>query len=123
MVKEMLVVPYSVRGDQIYYGNEEGLCCYSMKNQTTEVLNDTSMKMPYITLTEEYIAIFDYDGRELTLYHYDGEEIVSVCDENMSMCWGGDSQRLFGETSDAEQSSCWTTLDITNTSGDMEWKR
>lgn len=123
MVKEMLVVPYSVRGDQIYYGNEEGLCCYSMKNQTTEVLNDTSIKMPYITLTEEYIAIFDYDGRELTLYHYDGEEIVSVCDENMSMCWGGDSQRLFGETSDAEQSSCWTTLDITNTSGDMEWKR
>lgn len=122
MVKEQLIVPYSVRGDFVYYGNEDGLCCYSMKDQSTKVLADKSMQVPYITLTEDYIAVFDSNaGNELTLYDYTGNEIASINAPELWMCWGGDSSMLFGQGK-GEISSGWKVLNLEDVGEDLQWK-
>lgn len=122
MIKKMLVVPYSVRENWVYYGDSKGLCRYSMETGSTDILSDEPMDIPYIILTDDYIVVFNSDNSTLTLYDYMGQKIASALDPDMSMCWGGDSHMLFGQTIN-NGSTVWTVLNIKNIDERLQWEK
>ncbi len=123
LVKKGIVGPYSVRNDCVYYGSTEGLCCYSIINDTTEILVHKSMEGLYITLTEDYIIIYE-DGKDsiLTIYDYAGDEIMAVADTTRIVgYYGGNSDLLFAAVSSGYGLQ-WGILNISDLEDDLQWK-
>lgn len=124
LVKEDLVVPYSVRDGWVYYGDETGLCRYSIENGDTEVIVNEAMNVPYLTLTGEYIAVYDTFGdKSLTLYDYDGNEVAQTINEKQSECYGGSSQMLFGAYIDDETDLSLCCLNLRNIESGIAWEK
>lgn len=124
IIKGGLVGPYSVKDNKVYYGNEEGLCCYSIANQSTKILAEQSMQIPYITLTKEYIAVVDQMvDNAVTLYDYSGKKIASVHDETMVQYFGGDSELLFAECKNDEGSLVWSILKLDQIGENLHWEK
>lgn len=122
MVKEGLVGPYSVRDGQVYYVSTEGLCRYSIQEGSTVILADLSMEIPYITLTEEYIAVFDHRGsKTLILYDYEGKALGESSKQRMIQYFGGDSGMIFGECADDSGSLTWYALNLDHIDESMQW--
>lgn len=123
LIKEGIYGPYSVQNDFVYYGSGEGLCRYSIQEDTTEILSEASMDVPNITLTQDYIILCDQRGDgELIFYDYEGTKITSVSDEwEPRWYYGGNSRMLFAE--------CWggsysapCCLDLTCPLEQLQWK-
>ncbi|MDE5820227.1 MAG: DUF5050 domain-containing protein [Lachnospiraceae bacterium] len=113
LVKEGLLGSYSVQDGFVYYAAAEGLCCYSIRNQTTKILTDRPMDIPNITLTKDYIILCDQIADSaLIVYDYEGNEIATI-PNNVGLHWyfGGDSEMLFGEcVDDIGLSLCFLNL-------------
>lgn len=117
------VGPYSVYDGFVYHSTSEGLCRYSIQDQTTEILVAQPMHVPNITLTREYIIRCDQweDGGMLTLYDYEGKEITTV-PNTLGLAWyfGGDSDMLFGECWNEYTSLCF--LDLNRPATELQWE-
>ncbi|MBD5467410.1 MAG: hypothetical protein HDR21_04560 [Lachnospiraceae bacterium] len=115
--------PCSVQNGFVYHSSPEGLCRYSIQDQTTEILVNRPMNVPNITLTREYIILCDQrkDGATLTLYDYEGEEINTV-PNTLGLVWyfGGDSDMLFGECWNDCISLCY--LDLNRPATELQWE-
>jgi hypothetical protein len=122
MVKN-LVGPYSIAGEQVYYTNESGLCCYSIQKQTTDIIVNQPMEIQKITLTENYMIVCDGDAdNRLVIYDYDGNEMATVeGDSSLTNYYGGNNNLLFGLRVD-EYSMSWCTLDLSNINNGLQWK-
>lgn len=123
LIKGSLSSPYTVLNGEVYYGNTEGLCRYSIQDGITEVLDDQPMDVPNITLTEDYIILCNHmvDG-SLLIYDYEGNQIAIVSDD-MKPIWyfGGSSEMLFSEcVSDNRVKLCY--LDLTRPLDELEWE-
>ena len=122
MVKAF-VGSYSVHNGFVYHSSSEGLCRYSIQDQTTEILADQPMNVPDITLTRDYIILCDQwaDGSTLTLYDYEGKEITTV-PNTLGLAWyfGGDSDMLFGECWNDDTSLCF--LDLNRPVAELQWE-
>ena len=122
MVKD-IVGRYSVHNVFVYHSSPEGLCRYSIQDQTTEILVDQPMNVPNITLTKDYIILCDQweDGSTLTLYDYEGKEITTV-PNTLGLAWyfGGDSDMLFGECWNDYNSLCF--LDLNRPVEELQWE-
>ena len=123
LVKEGLSGPYSVCNGFVYYGNQEGLCRYSVQDQTAEILVGQTMNVPNITLTKDYIILCDQMADYgLTLYDYDGMKITTVSN-TLGLHWyfGGNAERLFGECA-GERGLSLCFLDLTRPVTELQWE-
>lgn len=122
LIKE-LIGPYSIRSGFVYYGNAEGLCRYSIQDETTEILVDQPMNVPNITLTEDDIILCDQMADcTLTIYDYEGKELAKVAN-TLGLYWyfGGNSEILFGACADeAGLRLCY--LDLTRPLDELKWE-
>ncbi|MDE5820229.1 MAG: DUF5050 domain-containing protein [Lachnospiraceae bacterium] len=118
------VGPYSVYDGFVYHSSSEGLCRYSIQDQTTEILVNQPMNVPNITITREYIILCDQweDGAALTLYDYEGKEIATV-PNTLGLAWyfGGDSDMLFGECWNDYTALCFLNLNRPVT--ELQWEK
>lgn len=123
LIKEGCCGPYSVRDGFVYYANTEGLCCYSIHDQTTNILNDQPMDVPNITLTNNFIILCDQmKDHSLILYDYEGKKAATV-PNTLGLQWyfGGDSDMLFGQYAGAEGLGlCY--LDLTRPLDELQWE-
>lgn len=113
---------FTVRDGFLYYYDAEGLCRYSIQDQTTEHLTDRPMDVPTITLTKDYIIVCDQWGDgTLFLYDYEGKEIVTV-PNTLRLGWyfGGNSDMLFGECWNENTSLCF--LDLNRPVKELRWE-
>ncbi|MDE6421145.1 MAG: DUF5050 domain-containing protein [Lachnospiraceae bacterium] len=123
LLKSGVFGPYSVRDDMVYYGNMEGICRYSIQNQTTEVLVNQPMNVPNITLTRDYIILCDQMGDgDLFIYDYEGTQIATVsCELKPSWYFGGNSELLFADcVSNGKTSRCF--LDLNRPVTELRWE-
>lgn len=123
MIKEGLVGPYSIRNDFVYYGNEEGLCRYSIQDESTEILADQPMNVPNIILTRENIFVYDQMGdNTLTAYDYEGKEVFRVTEGlKPTRLFCGNSKIMFGERADEiGLRQCY--LDLTHPLDELRWE-
>lgn len=113
---------FTVRDEFVYYCDSEGLCRYSMEDQTTEHLTDRPMDVPTITLARDYIIVCDQWGDgTLFLYDYEGKEIATVSNElRLGWYFGGTSDMLFGECWNENTSLCF--LDLNRPVGELQWE-
>ncbi|MDE6420076.1 MAG: hypothetical protein K2K87_06060 [Lachnospiraceae bacterium] len=123
MIKSNLIGPYSVINDVVYYGNEEGLCRYSIQEGTTEILTDRPMMVPNIMLTKESIILYDQMGDgTLTAFDYEGVEILNVSSEvKLLRFFGGNADMLFGEGADDKGRSL-LFLDLNRPATELRWE-
>ncbi len=123
LIKEGLMGPYSVQNGFAYYGNEEGLCRYSIQDESTEILADQSMNVPNIMLTKESIILYDQMGDgTLIAFDYEGVEILSVSSEvKLLRFFGGNADMLFGEGADDEGRSL-LFLDLNRPVAELQWE-
>jgi len=118
-----VIGPYSVQGDYVYYTNDEGLCCYSMRDGTMEILVDQRQSVPNITTTEDYMILCDQKTDfALIFYDYEGKELAKV-ENTIGMYWyfGGNAQILFGRCMD-EVGMGLCFLDLTRPLDELEWE-
>ncbi|MCM1190839.1 MAG: DUF5050 domain-containing protein [Butyrivibrio sp.] len=103
MVLEGFPGTFSVRDGFLYYSSAEGICRYSIQDQTTDLLVEQPMNIPTVTLTKDYIIVCDQmEDNALTFYDYEGKKITTVPNTlNVGWYFGGDSDMLFGECWDA----------------------
>lgn len=123
LIKEGLIGPYSVQNGFVYYGNEEGLCRYSIQNGTTEILADRPMAVPNIMLTKESIILYDQMGDgTLTAFDYEGVEILNVSSEvKILKFFGGNADMLFAEgVNDKGRSLLF--LDLNRPVTELQWE-
>ncbi|MCM1539428.1 MAG: DUF5050 domain-containing protein [bacterium] len=123
LVKEGLSGPYSVNDGCVYYGNTEGLCRYSIREESTEILAGESVDVPDITLTEAYIIFCDQMADSaLIIYDYDGREITTVSN-TLGLYWyfGGNSDMLFGEYAD-DRGSNLCFLNLNRPVEELQWE-
>lgn len=108
----------------LYYCGSEGLCRYSIQDQTTEILVDQPMNMPTITLTRDYIIVCAHlDDGALTLYDYEGKKITTVPNiigQHGIWYYGGNSDMLFGECWNDDTSLCF--LDLNRPVKELRWE-
>lgn len=123
LVMEGFHSTFSVSDGFLYYSSSEGLCRYSIQDQTAEILVDQPMNVPTITLTRDYIILCDQweDGGTLTLYDYEGKKIAAV-PNTLGMGWyfGGNSDMLFGECWNEYRSLCF--LDLKRPVKELRWE-
>ena len=122
LIKE-LIGPYSVQNGFVYYANTEGFCRYSIKEQTTELLDDQPMNVPNITLTKDYIILCNQmEDHSLAIYDYEGNEIAIVSN-TLGLRWyfGGSGDMLFGEFAD-DAGWKWCFLDLTRPLDELRWE-
>lgn len=103
LVKQGIYGSYSVRGDLVYYVDENGLFCYSVQEQTEKAVVDQPLDYPTVTLTEDYIVLCDLKGDgTLTFYDYEGKEAATVPHDMQQLViyFGGNSDMLFSECVD-----------------------
>lgn len=123
LIKEGLIGPYSVKNGFVYYGNEEGLCRYSIQEGTTEILTDRPMMVPNIMLTKESIILYDQMGDgTLTAFDYEGVEILNVSSEvKLLRFFGGNADMLFAEgVNDKGRSLLF--LDLNRPATELRWE-
>lgn len=123
LIKEGLFGPYSVRKNFVYYGNEEGICRYSIQDESTEILADQPMNVPNIILTRENIFVYDQMGDyTLTAYDYEGKEVFRVTDGlKPTRLFCGNSKIMIGECAD-ELGLRQCYLDLTRPLDELEWE-
>ena len=123
LIRPNLIGPYSVKNDIVYYGNEEGLCRYSIKEEIMEVLADRSMVVPNIVLTKENIILYDQMGNcDLIAYNYEGVEIFNFLSDVKPMrLFGGNANMLFGEGTDEGGRSLFF-LDLNRPVTELQWE-
>ena len=124
LVKEGIYGSYSVRNGLVYYVDENGLFCYSVKEQTEKTVVDQPLDYPTVTLTEDYIVLCDHmqDGT-LTFYDYEGKEAATVPHhmQQLVLYLGGNSDMLFAEcTNDNVTRLCF--MDLTKPFDELQWE-
>ncbi|MDE6641895.1 MAG: DUF5050 domain-containing protein [Acetatifactor sp.] len=124
LVMEGFPGTFTVRDGFLYYCGSEGLCRYSIQDQTAEILVDQPMNMPTITLTRAYIIVCTHlDDGALTLYDYEGKKITTVPNtlgQHGIWYFGGDSDMLFAECWNADTSLCF--LDLNRPVKKLQWE-
>lgn len=122
LVKEGLIGPYAIKEDKVYYGNEKGICCYSLTEETETVLNEEPQTIPDVTLTDDYIVLCYSDNCETILYDYEGNEIETVgASFDGMMYYGGDAENLFAEFCNAGEMDSWYILDTKK--DNLSWEK
>ncbi|MBD5533685.1 MAG: DUF5050 domain-containing protein [Lachnospiraceae bacterium] len=122
--------PWSVHNGYLYYGGMEGegLCRYSMRDGSVEILSDDPINVPQIALTQDYIIICDQMagrppyGYSLIIYDYDGNRLATVPNNIwLNKFYGGNSEMLFGSWGD-ESGMGVCFLDLTLPFEELHWE-
>lgn len=101
-VKTNAVSSYMISDNQLYFGNETGISCYSLSDQTEKEIISTKEAYPEFSLSKDYI--YAYVDNAVDVYDFEGNKVDSIANGvSYTEYYYGDDQFLFAKKCEQEE--------------------